>query len=146
MPIEDSIGALVEMKNEGKIRHIGVCNVTEPELRRAQALTPVVSVQNRYNVTDRKSESMIDLCDQERMVFLPWAPILETEHDTAATDIAARHRATTRQVVLAWLLARSPSMLPIPGTGSLDHLEENVGAAGLTLTAEEVSRLSRSRR
>jgi pyridoxine 4-dehydrogenase len=146
VPIEDSIGALVEMKNEGKIRHIGVCNVTEPELRQAQALTPVVSVQNRYNVTDRKSESMIDLCDQERMVFLPWAPILETEHDTAAADIAARHRATTRQVVLAWLLARSPSMLPIPGTGSLDHLEENVGAAGLTLTAEEVSRLSRSGR
>jgi pyridoxine 4-dehydrogenase len=146
VPIEESIGALVEMKNEGKIRHIGVCNVTEPELRQAQALTPVVSVQNRYNVTDRKSESMIDLCDQERMVFLPWAPILETEHDTAAADIAARHRATTRQVVLAWLLARSPSMLPIPGTGSLDHLEENVGAAGLTLTAEEVSRLSRSGR
>ena len=144
VPIEDSVGALVEMKTEGKIRHIGVCNVTEPELRRAQALTPVVSVQNRYNVTDRKSESMIDLCDQERMVFLPWAPILETEQDTAVADIAARHGGTTRQVVLAWLLARSPSMLPIPGTGSLDHLEENVGAAGLTLTAEEVSRLNRS--
>ena len=146
VPIEDSIGALVEMKNEGKIRHIGVCNVTEPELRRAQALTPVVSVQNRYNVTDRKSESMVDLCDQERMAFLPWAPILETEHNTAAADIAARLGATTRQVVLAWLLARSPSMLPIPGTGSLSHLEENVGSAGLTLTAEEVSRLNRSGR
>ena len=146
VPIEDSIGALVELKDEGKIRHIGVCNVTEPELRRAQALTPVVSVQNRYNVTDRKSESLIDLCDQERMVFLPWAPILDTEHNTAAADIAARHGATTRQVVLAWLLARSPSMLPIPGTGSLGHLEENVGAAGLTLSAEDVSRLNQSGR
>ena len=146
LPIEDSIGALVDMKNEGKIRHIGVCNVTEPELRRAQALTPVVSVQNRYNVTDRKSESMIDLCDQEQMVFLPWAPILDTEHNTAVADVAVRHKATPRQVVLAWLMARSPSVLPIPGTGSLSHLEENVGAAGLSLTAEEVALLNRSGR
>lgn len=146
VPVEDSIGALVEMKDEGKIRHIGVCNVSEVELRRSQALTPVVSVQNRYNVSDRKSESMIDLCEQERMVFLPWAPILDTEHNTAVADIAARHDATPRQVVLAWLLARSPSVLPIPGTGSLGHLEENVGAAGLSLSAEEVSRLNRSGR
>jgi pyridoxine 4-dehydrogenase len=144
VPLEDSIGALVDMKNEGKIRHIGVCNVSEPELRRAQALTPVVSVQNRYNVTDRRSESMIDLCDQEQMVFLPWAPILDTEHNTAVADIAARRAATSRQVMLAWLMARSPSVLPIPGTGSLDHLEENVGAAGLSLTADEVARLNRA--
>ncbi len=146
VPIEDSIGALVSLKNEGKIRHIGVCNVTAPELRRTQALTPVVSVQNRYNVTDRKSESMIDLCDQEEMVFLPWAPILDSEHNTAVAEMAARHGATPRQVVLAWLLARSPSVLPIPGTGSVDHLEENVTAAGLSLTAEEVSQLNRSSR
>ncbi len=144
VPIEDSIGALVALKDEGKIRHIGVCNVTEPELRRAQALTPVVSVQNRYNVTDRKSESMIDLCEQEQMVFLPWAPILDTEHSTAVADMAARHRATPRQVVLSWLLARSPSVLPIPGTGSVEHLEDNVTAAGLSLTAAEVALLNGS--
>ena len=91
---------------------------TEPELRRAQALTPVVSVQNRYNVTDRKSESMVDLCEQERMVFLPWAPILEIERQHRGRRHREPSRRNDRQVVLAWLLARSPSMLPIPGTGS----------------------------
>ncbi len=146
VPIEDSIGALVELKNQGKIRHIGVCNVTETQLRRAQALTPVVSVQNRFNVADRSSESMIDLCDQEEMVFLPWAPILDIEHNAAVAEIATRHGATPRQVVLAWLLACSPSVLPIPGTGSLGHLEENIAAAGLSLSADEVATMNRSRR
>jgi pyridoxine 4-dehydrogenase len=143
VPIEDSIGTLVDLKNQGKIRHIGVCNVTEAQLRRAQALTPVVSVQNRFNVADRNSESMIDLCDQEQMVFLPWAPILDIEHNAAVAEIASRHGATPRQVVLAWLLARSPSVLPIPGTGSLGHLEENITAAGLSLSADEVATMNR---
>jgi aryl-alcohol dehydrogenase-like predicted oxidoreductase len=142
VPIEDSIGTLVAMKDEGKIRHIGVCNVTERELRRAQALTPVVSVQNRYNVSDRSSESILDLCDQERLVFLPWAPILDIEHQAAVSDIARNHGTTPRQVVLAWLLARSPSILPIPGTGSVGHLDENVGAAGLELDPHEVATLN----
>jgi pyridoxine 4-dehydrogenase len=144
VPIEDSIGALVALKDQGKIRHIGVCNVTERELRRAQALTPVVSVQNRYNVSDRTSESMVDLCDQERLVFLPWAPILDIDRSKALTAIATRHDVTPRQVVLAWLLARSPSVLPIPGTGSIGHLEENVAAAGVRLDPEEVATLNRS--
>ncbi len=144
VPIEESIGALVAMKNEGKIRHIGVCNVTESQLRKAQSLTPVVSVQNRYNVSDRSSESMIDLCEQEQMIFLPWAPILDTERNTAVADIATSHRSTERQVVLAWLIARSPSILPIPGTGSLSHLEANIGAAALELTPQEVAALNRS--
>jgi aryl-alcohol dehydrogenase-like predicted oxidoreductase len=142
--IEESIGALVALRDEGKIRHIGVCNVTEPQLRRAQALTSVVSVQNRYNVNDRSSESMIDLCDQEQMVFLPWAPILDSEHNTVVADIAARHQATERQVVLAWLLARSPSVLPIPGTGSPEHFEENIGAVALDLDPNEVATLNRA--
>jgi pyridoxine 4-dehydrogenase len=146
VPIEDSIGTLVAMKDEGKIRHIGVCNVTERELHRAQRLTPVVSVQNRYNVTDRSSESMVDLCEQERMTFLPWAPILDIEDTSVVADIAKQHGATPRQVVLAWLLARSPSILPIPGTGSIDHLEENIAAASLALSAQEVATLSRSSR
>jgi aryl-alcohol dehydrogenase-like predicted oxidoreductase len=142
VPIEESIGALVALKDEGKIRHIGVCNVTETELHRAQRVAPVVSVQNRYNVADRTSESMVDLCEQERLVFLPWAPILDIEKDGTAAEIARKHSCTPRQVVLAWLLARSPAILPIPGTGTLAHLEENVAAAGIELAPDEVAALS----
>src|SRR5580704_8746416 len=100
VPMEDSIGELVALKDEGKIRHLGVCNVSETELHRAQRLTPVVSVQNRYNVADRTSESMVDLCEQERIVFLPWAPILDIETDGTAAEIARHHSCTARQVVL----------------------------------------------
>jgi pyridoxine 4-dehydrogenase len=142
VPIEESIGAIVALKDEGKIRHIGVCNVTETELHRAQRLTPIVSVQNRYNVADRTSESMVDLCEQERLVFLPWAPILDIENDGAAAVIAKAHECTPRQVVLAWLLARSPSIVPIPGTGTIAHLEENIGAAGIVLDGHEIEALT----
>jgi aryl-alcohol dehydrogenase-like predicted oxidoreductase len=142
VPVEESIGALVTMKDEGKIRHIGVCNVTETELHRSQRLTPIVSVQNRYNVADRTSESMVDLCEQERIVFLPWAPILDIEANSTAAEIATRHKVTARQVVLAWLLARSGSILPIPGTGTVGHLEENVAAAGITLDPHEIAALT----
>jgi pyridoxine 4-dehydrogenase len=146
VPLEDSMGAIVDLKNEGKIRHIGICNVTESELHRAQRLTPIVSVQNRYNVADRTSESMVDLCDQERIVFLPWAPILDIENDGAAAEVAKNHDASPRQVVLAWLLARSPSIVPIPGTGTVGHLEENIAAAGIRLSASEVETLSNAGR
>jgi aryl-alcohol dehydrogenase-like predicted oxidoreductase len=142
VPLEDSLGEIVKMKDEGKIRHIGICNVTEAELHRAQRVTPIVSVQNRYNVADRTSESMVDLCEQEQMAFLPWAPILDIENNGVAAEIAKRHGATPRQVVLAWLLARSPSILPIPGTGTVDHLEENIGAAGIELDGHEVEALT----
>jgi aryl-alcohol dehydrogenase-like predicted oxidoreductase len=125
------------MKDEGKIRHIGVCNVTEPELRRAQALTPVVSVQNRYNVGDRSSEDMLDLCSQEQIVFIPWAPIQQTDDKAAVRAAAERLGVDPRQVVLAWMLQHSPAMLPIPGTGSPKHLEGNVAAASLELTGQE---------
>ena len=143
MPYEDSVGALVELKAQGKIRHIGLSNVDEAELRRAQSLTPVVSVQNRYNHRDRDSESMLDLCEEEGIAFLPWAPIQDTDAGRLA-EIAADHGVTTTQVVLAWLLARSSAMLPIPGTGSVAHLEENVSAASVELTADEVAALSRA--
>jgi aryl-alcohol dehydrogenase-like predicted oxidoreductase len=146
VPVEDSIGEIVAMKAEGKIRHIGVCNFSETELHRAQRLTPIVSVQNRYNVADRTSESMVDLCEQETMAFLPWAPILDIENAGVAADIAKAHEATPRQVVLAWLLARSPSMLPIPGTGTVDHLEENIAAASITLGPHEVEALNNAGR
>jgi pyridoxine 4-dehydrogenase len=142
VPLEDSIGEIVKMKDEGKIRHIGICNVTETELHRAQRHTPIVSVQNRYNVSDRSSESMVELCEQESMVFLPWAPILDIDENGATVEIAQNHQCTPRQVVLAWLLARSPNILPIPGTGSTGHLEENVDAAGITLDPHEIEALT----
>jgi len=142
VPYEDSIGALVELKDEGKVRHIGISNVTEEHLRIAQSITPVVSIQNRYNVGDRRSESLVDLCEIEDMTFLPWAPILDTEKHPAVSDVARAHDATERQVVLAWLLARSKAMLPIPGTGSVKHLEENVAAASLRLTPDEIEVLN----
>jgi pyridoxine 4-dehydrogenase len=146
VPLEDSIGALAELKNAGKVRHIGVCNVTEAQLREAQKVTPIVSVQNRYNVTDRGSEALVDLCEQEQLVFLPWAPILDLDRVPVVGEIAERRGATTRQVVLAWLIARSTAMLPIPGTGSVEHLESNVAAAGLKLAPEEVAEISRGGR
>jgi aryl-alcohol dehydrogenase-like predicted oxidoreductase len=142
VPLEDSIGALVTLKHQGKIRHIGLSNVTEDQLRRAQQLTPIVSIQNRYNLADRHSEPLVDLCEQEQMVFLPWAPIQDLNTNQALQEIAGRYDATSRQVVLAWLLARSPSILPIPGTGSVAHLEENIAAAAIKLTPADVAALS----
>ncbi|MEV0565026.1 aldo/keto reductase [Dactylosporangium sp. NPDC050588] len=142
VPFEESVGALVELKDAGKIRHIGLSNVTEEQLRVAQRLTPIVSIQNRYNVDDRGSESLVDLCEQESIVFLPWAPIQNLDGVTAVEEIAARYGITTRQLVLAWLLARSPAMLPIPGTGSVAHLESNVAAASVALTPAEVATIT----
>jgi pyridoxine 4-dehydrogenase len=142
VPLEDSIGALVALKEQGKIRHIGLSNVTEEQVRRAQRLTPIVSIQNRYNVDDRRSESLVDLCEQEQLVFLPWAPIQGLENNRIVQEIARRHNATPRQIVLAWLLARSPSILPIPGTGSVSHLEHNIAAVAIKLAQAEVAALT----
>jgi pyridoxine 4-dehydrogenase len=144
VPLEDSIGALVTLKEQGKIRHIGLSNVTEAQLRRAQRLTPIVSIQNRYNVEDRRSESMVDLCEQEQMVFLPWAPIQDLNGNRLVQELARRHNATQRQIVLAWLLARSPSILPIPGTGAVAHLDDNLAAAAIRLTPAEVASLTKA--
>lgn len=139
VPLADSIGALVELKDEGKIRHIGVSNVSEEQLREASAITPIVSVQNRYNASDRSSESMVELCDLERIVFLPWAPIRDADDNLAVKGIAERHGVSPRQVVIAWLLARSPQVLPIPGSGSPEHVGDNVAAACLELDPDEVA-------
>jgi pyridoxine 4-dehydrogenase len=144
VPYEDSVGALVELKEAGKIRHIGVSNVNEDELRLAQSLTPVVSVQNRYNVSDRESEAMLDLCEVEDIVFLPYSPIQDHEANTQVDEVASHHRVTATQAVLAWLLARSPAMLPIPGTCSVPHLEENVTASSIRLEPDEVASLLRA--
>ncbi|MFI5954403.1 aldo/keto reductase [Cryptosporangium sp. NPDC051539] len=140
VPIEESLGVLIEAKKAGKIRHLGVSNFDETQIAIAQGLTPIVSVQNRYNVEDRSSETVVDLCEQEELVFLPWAPI---SADTGAVKQAAvDHGVAPRQIVLAWLLARSPKMLPIPGTGSVEHLEENLAAASIQLTQAEVAAIT----
>jgi len=144
VPYEDTIGALVELKDQGKIRHIGVSNVDEGQLRVAQRLTPVVSVQNRYNVSDRRSESMLDVCEQEQIAFLPYSPVQDFEDNAVVHETATRHGVTVMQVLLAWMLARSPVMLPIPGTGSVAHLEENVDAATIRLDPGEVAAITAS--
>ena len=142
VPLAESIGAIAELKNEGKIRHVGISNVSEPQLRAAQRIVPIVSVQNRFNVADRRSQSMIDICEQEQLVFLPWAPIQETDKRVAVAVAAERHGATEHQVVLAWLLAISPQIVPIPGTGSPAHAEENIAASSLELSPQEIRAIS----
>jgi len=143
VPFEDSVGMLVELKDEGKIRHIGLSNVNEQQLDTAMHMTPIVSVQNRYSRVDRSSESMLDRCEQESIAFLPWAPIEsgQIHRDASITRVATAHGATPHQVALAWLLARSPVMVPIPGTGSVAHLEENEAAVEVALTPAEVAEL-----
>jgi aryl-alcohol dehydrogenase-like predicted oxidoreductase len=143
VPFAESIGTLMELKDEGKIRHIGVSNVTEGEIRQASKLTPVVSIQNRFNVSDRSSETIVDLCEEEQFVFLPWAPISQSDDNSALRDAAKAHGVSERQVVLAWMLARSPQILPIPGTGSVEHLESNVAAASIELSREQVAAITR---
>src|ERR1700758_1720723 len=138
VPLAESIGALAELKEEGKIRHIGVSNFSEEQLREAERITPVVSVQNRYNVADRSSEQMVDLCEQETLVFLPWAPMVESDASTPLLEAARRHGVSPRQVALAWMLARSPQILPIPGSGSPEHVEQNITAASIDLDPAEI--------
>jgi pyridoxine 4-dehydrogenase len=142
VPLAESIGAIAELKDEGKIRHVGVSNVSEGQLREAQRIVPIVSVQNRYNIADRRSQSIVDLCEQEQLVFLPWAPVQQAGQNPAVAAAAERHDATQYQVVLAWLLSSSPQILPIPGTGSVQHAEENVAAAALQLSNEEFNAIN----
>ena len=137
VPFAESIGALVELKDAGKIRHIGLSNVSERLLAEAERLTPIVSIQNQYSVTGRQSEPVLDRCEQEDLVFLPWGPIRDVGGDSVISEVAGNRGVSPAQVALAWLLARSPAMLPIPGTLSVAHLEENVAAAGLQLTPDE---------
>ena len=145
VPLEDSLGALIELREEGKIARIGLSNVSLDQLRRGRRLTPIVSVQNRYNLNSRIGEDALEECERERIAFLPWDPLstgrLATPNSPLA-DIAERHRATPAQIALAWLLHRTPVMLPIPGTASVEHLEENVGAVGIELSGEEVEELA----
>ena len=142
VPLAESVGALAELKDEGKIRHVGLSNVTETQLREAQRIVPIVSIQNRFNVTDRRSESLVDLCEQEDMVFLPWAPLQESGRKAAVAVAAEQRGVTEHQVVLAWLLASSPAMLPSPGTGDPGHATENVAAVTVDLNRWEMEAIS----
>jgi pyridoxine 4-dehydrogenase len=140
VPFEDSVGALKELQEDGKIRHIGVSNVSVDELERARRIVDVVTVQNRYNLTDRSSEDVLDACEQAGIGFIPWFPLARgslAEPGGALEEVAHAHDATPGQVTLAWLLARSKVMLPIPGTSSAEHLEQNVAAEELILSDEE---------
>ena len=144
VPYEESVGALAEMQSDGLINHIGVSNVDLDQLAEARAIVEVVSVQNRFNLTDRASQAMVELCERDGLGFFPWFPLAAgdlAKPGGLVAEIAENHDATPGQVALAWLLQRSPVMLPIPGTGSIEHLEENVDAAELVLDEEEIARL-----
>lgn len=144
VPFEESVGTVVNLQREGKVRLIGLSNVSVAQLRTALGMTEIASVQNRFNLTDRHSDDVLDLCEQQGIAFLPWAPLGQADPAGLGgplRELAVARGATPGQVALAWLLARSPQMLVIPGTSSVAHLEENVAAAGLALQAEELRRL-----
>jgi pyridoxine 4-dehydrogenase len=146
VPLEDSIGALVELQSVGKIRHIGVSNVNLRQLTQARGLARIVSVQNHYNLTDRSDDPLVDVCTREGLAFLPWYPLAAGRLPGSGSrlgEIAERHGATPAQIALAWLLRRSPMVLPIPGTSSIAHFEENLSAASIRLTDKEFAALSR---
>ena len=148
VPLEDQIGTLKQLQDEGKIRHVGLSEVTIAEVERARTLVPIVSVQNRYNVVDRQYEKELDYCERKGIAFLPWYPLATgalARPGSPLTRVAVRLGATPAQVALAWLLRRSPVMLPIPGTGNLQHLDENVGAALLALPEHDFQALASAR-
>jgi pyridoxine 4-dehydrogenase len=149
VPLEESVGALAELREEGKIRHVGLSNVDARQLARAGEVVPIVSVQNRYNLADRHSEGVLEACEREGIAFLPWFPLAFGELTRGAgrlTDVAFAHGLSRAQVAIAWLLQRSPVVLTIPGTSSLEHLEENVASASVGLTETEFADLSRTAR
>ena len=149
VPYEDSIGALKELQDEGKIRHVGVSNVSVEQLAQAREIVEVVTVQNRFNVVDRSTEDELDVCSEAGIGFIPWFPLAigDLARDGGPLDDVARaHDATPGQVALAWLLARSHVMLPIPGTSSIEHLEENLGAGELELSAAELDEIAAAAR
>jgi pyridoxine 4-dehydrogenase len=146
VPEEDQFGTIQKFQREGKVRHVGLSEVTPEQIDRARRFFPVVSVQNRYNIADREWEKVVEYCDHEGIGFIPWFP-LQTGKLAAGSGalarIAKKHEATPAQIALAWLLRRSPVMLPIPGTAKVKHLEENVAAAGIDLSDAEFAALER---
>jgi pyridoxine 4-dehydrogenase len=144
VPFEDSVGTLAQLRSEGKIRLIGLSNVTQEHIERARRIVPVVSVQNRYSFADREWDYVVDYCERNGIAFIPWFPLgAGRVAGQTLEQIARAHQANPHQVAIAWLLRRSPCMLPIPGTSSVKHLEENVAAATLQLNDEEFEKLAR---
>ena len=144
VPAEEQFAALLEFQREGLVRHVGLSEVTIADIERASAVLPIVSVQNRYNVTDRRWDEEVDYCEREGLAFIPWFPLSAGAMDDPVIHrVAARHGATPFQIALAWLLERSPSMLVIPGTSSVGHLEENVAAAEIRLTKKDMKELDK---
>jgi len=147
VPAEDQLGALKKLQAQGKIKHIGLSEVSVQQIRQAQTMISIVSVQNRYSLADRGSEDVLQYCEKENLGFIPWFPLAAGKMsgpDSPVSDAAARLKVTPSQVALAWLLARSPVMLPIPGTSKVKHLEENVAAAGLKIDADIMQELDRA--
>jgi len=141
VPLEASVGALATLRDEGKIAHVGLSNVDTDQLAVAQRIVPIVSVQNRFNVTDRESEPLVRACAAQGLAFLPWAPLSGGEIPSAVESIARAHGVSAVAIALGWLLARSPAMLPIPGTASVAHLEDNVAAADVRLSSDDLAAL-----
>jgi aryl-alcohol dehydrogenase-like predicted oxidoreductase len=142
VPREEQFGVLKEAIDEGKVRHVGLSEVSVEEIKAAQEVVPVATVQNLYNLTNRKAEDVLEYCEEQGIGFIPWFPLAAgdlAKPGGPVAEAAERHGATAGQVALAWLLHRSPVMLPIPGTGSVEHLEENVAAAELQLDADELA-------
>jgi len=149
VPAEDQLGTLKDLQAHGKIKHIGLSEVSVRQIRHARTMVPIVSVQNRYSITDRGSEDVLEYCEQEHLGFIPWFPLAAgrvSGTESPIGRIAARWKAVPSQVALAWLLARSPVILPIPGTSKVDHLEENVAAAELKIDANKMQELDRMAR
>jgi pyridoxine 4-dehydrogenase len=143
VPFEASVEILAELRNQGKVRLIGLSNVTQEHIERARKIVPIVSVQNRYSFADREWDYVVNYCDSHGIAFIPWFPLGAGKvAGEVLNEIAKAHQASPKQVALAWLLRRSPIMLPIPGTSSVEHLEENVAAASVRLTDEEYDRLA----
>jgi aryl-alcohol dehydrogenase-like predicted oxidoreductase len=145
VPAGEQFGLLADLREEGKVRNVGLSNATVEDIEAARAVVPIVSVQNRYNLTDRSSDAVLAYCEREHIAFIPWNPIAAGElaqPGGLVDDVVKETGATPSQVALAWLLARSPMMLPIPGTASVSHLEENCGAASVHLTAAQVQALT----
>jgi aryl-alcohol dehydrogenase-like predicted oxidoreductase len=140
-PLEESLLAIREYSDRGVIRHVGISEVTVEQVERARKVVAVTAVQNQYNLAERKYDEVVDYCTREGIVFVPFYPLRGGGGDAQVKEIARRHRATPPQVMLAWLLRRSPMMLPIPGTLSLEHLKENLGALGIELTDKEFEAL-----
>jgi pyridoxine 4-dehydrogenase len=147
VPADDQLGALKALQSEGKIKHIGLSEVSVPQIQHAQTIISVVSVQNRYSLSDRGSEDVLKYCEKEKMAFIPWFPLAAgklTGRESPVQRVAEQLKATPSQVALAWLLSRSPAILPIPGTSKVKHLEENVAAAGLKIDEKEMQELARA--